>query len=66
MYTPDHLDLKVDDADSYLPHQPKKNVHKLIMPALNNYYKTSHCLLQEGGHTVLRALAHCVPLCLEK
>ena len=26
----------------------QKNVHELIMPSLNNYYKTCHCLPQAG------------------
>ena len=52
METPDRLDLKVDDADSYSPHhQPiRKNVHELITPSLDNGYKTSHCLSQVGTH----------------
>ena len=28
----------------------QKNVHKVIMPFLNNYYKTSHYFLQVGTH----------------
>ena len=28
----------------------QKNVHKLIMPSLNNYYKTSHYFLRVGTH----------------
>ena len=32
------------------PPTHQKNVHKLIMPFLNNYYKTSHSLPQVGAH----------------
>ena len=44
------LDVKVDDADSYLTSPPtkQKNVHQLITPSFNNYYKMSHYLLRVG------------------
>ena len=64
MKTPDQLDVKVDDVDFYLPPIHQKNVNKLIMPYLNNYYKTP-CYLPKVGDTVLRALAHCGCLCCQ-
>ena len=47
MWTPDSWTW-VDDADSYLSHQPahQKNVHELIIPLF--YYKTCHYLPRVG------------------
>ena len=47
------------------PPTQQKNVHELITPSLNNYYKTCHCLPQVGTLGFV-GLAHCVPLCLAK
>ena len=47
------------------PPSHQKNVHELITPSLNNYYKTCHCLPQVGTLGFV-GLAHCAPLCLAK
>ena len=67
METPDQLDLKVDDADSDLTSSPtqQKNVHQLITLSLNNYHKTSCCLLQ-GKTRGFEGIVYCGPLCLAK
>ena len=44
------------------PPTNQENVHELIMPSLNHCYKTS----RRARHTVLRVLAHRIPLCLAK
>ena len=52
MYTPDQLDLKLDDADSYLSHhQPIRRMSRADHVPLNNHYKTSHYLSQVGTHS---------------
>ena len=35
----------------YLTINQSENVHKLIMPSLNHYYKTPHSPLQVGAHS---------------
>ena len=47
------------------PPTNQKNVRELITPSLNHYYKTPPTC-SRSGHTVLKALAHCGPLCLAK
>ena len=44
---------KVDDADSHLtsPATNQKNVHDVITPSLNHYYKISHYPLQAGSYS---------------
>jgi len=48
------LDLKFDDADSYLTSPPthQKNIHQLITLFLNNYYKVS-----KWGHHSLEGIS---------
>ena len=42
--------LKVDDANSYSALSHQNTVQKLVTPSLNQYYKTSHYLLQVWTH----------------
>ena len=44
----------------------QKNVHELIMPSLNHCRKLLTAPSSRPRHTVLRALAYCIPLCLAK
>ena len=44
----------------------QKNVHEVIMPFLENWYKTSHYILQVDEHMVSRAWVHSDPVCLAK
>ena len=58
---------KVDDADSHLPHhQPSRRMSRSWSPR-PLWTITIKLLLppSRSGHTVLRALARCGPLCLE-
>ena len=58
--------MKVDDLDSYLPHhQP---IRRMSMRWSCPLWIITIKLLQVSnlGHTGLRALAHCGPLCLSK
>ena len=61
------LDLKVDDADSYLLH------HQAIRRTSTNWLCSLRTIIikfltifSKLGHTVLRALTHCSLLCLAK
>ena len=58
---------KVDDADSHLPHhQPIRRTSKRWSRPLWTITIKLLTTLSKLGHTVLRALAHCGPLCLAK
>ena len=60
-------ELEVDDVDSYLFHQ--QLTRSMSMSWLHPFWTTTTKLLTifpKGVHTVLRAWAHCVPLCPAK
>ena len=56
---------KVDDPDSQLSHYQPIGVHKLVAThSLDTLRLVANH--SRAGHTVLRALTHCGPLCLAK
>ena len=66
--TPDQLELEGWWCRLLLTSPPtnQKNVHELITPSLNHFYKTPHYPPQVGTHMVFQGRSRCVPLCLAK
>ena len=65
--TPEQLDLKADDAGSYLlTTNPSEECPQAGYPLWTITIKTSHYPLQVGTHSFFEAGVHCVPLCLAK
>ena len=65
LQTPDQLDLKFADADSYLPHyQPIRRMPMSWSRPLWTIIIKLLTIFHKLGHKILRASAHCGPLSL--